>query len=811
MLLFIVAITWIQQPVSAIGQMRAGLREQVDLARKGNKSYKQDSVMNHRRVAGMGGKGGKNKGSDDESEDVCDSEPRTLERTVLVTFQNLRPETIADAQRTALEEAFIVTYNRLALELCPEGSFRIIDSVMFEIDPPTRRSLTEQDTEQDNRKLRFTRGQNTFPVSVVFGCNDRCPNDSELLTNDGGRRIMEDLERRSEDGDSGTTECLPCETPTPEIFTLNYNEVIAEFENRLGLTLDSVDDVTELVEFPNCSATVVLRNATLTIPFDGDPAEATPEQLLAVAEGVKQTLNALNALDPDTCDEFFRVVIAAEAVVNSEPQDDTRHRRLRFKRRGTAVVNIVWQCRNTCPQGTILEQNDAGRRQLTSGGSSLNEPLTFLRELQESGECLCPAGASEFQLPTRNEFDAAFNETIETLIDENVVTFIDEVGDVTEAQEVQCPTEQEERQTILAVQVDAEPEAIHDDEAAVVATLIELVYTDLTSRLCFDGVRTILQITFLGAVAVDVETTEVRKLRFELQTQLVFNIVYSCRRCPNGNLFNDAARRLSIKPPSGVVTMNIIPRQLQDIQGDQCFCDVDFVEEARIPTTQEFGDALSGAIDASPEVNFTSTGTITVTEAPITLAPVTPIPSMLPPVTTAPITSSPVTSNPITSAPATSAPATSAPTASAPVTSAPVTSALVTSAPVTAAPVTAAPVTTAPVTAAPVTATPVTSAPAVPPTPRPTTPFPITQSPVAPRLSIAVTYVVALRKGENGTYVDDIIGAMDFLATQIAFEAFPAVRRRLSVMVELPTTLTNVTEEGKLPPSLIFVQRLVSD
>lgn len=781
----------IQQPVVAIGK-RAGLREQVDLARKGNKSYKQDSVMNHRRVSGKGGKGGKNKGDDDESEAACDSQPRKLQRTVLVTFQNLRPETITDAQRSALEDAFIVTYNRLASELCPEGSFRIIESVMFGIDPPTRRSLTEQDAEQDERKLRFKRGRNTFPFNIVFSCNDRCPVDSQLLTNDGGRRNLADLERHSEDDDGGDPECNRCETPTPEVFTLNYNEGIAEFEEGLGLTLDTVDDVTELIQFPNCDTAVVLRNATLTIPFDGDPAEATQEQLLAFAEGVKQTLNALNALDPDTCDEFFRVVIAAKAIINSELQDDVRRRRLLFKRR-TAVVNVVWQCRNTCPKGTILEQNDAGRRRLTSGGSSLYEPLAFLRELQEAGECLCPAGASEFQLPTRNQFDAAFNETIQTLIDENIITFIDEVGDVTEAQEVQCPTEQEERQTILTIQVDAEPEAIQDDEVAVVATLIDLVYIDLTSRLCFDGVRTIIQITFIGAVAVDVETTEARKLRFGFQTQLVFNIVYSCRRCPNGNLANDAARRLSIKP-FNVVRMNTIPRQLQDIQGDQCFCDVDFVEETRIPTTREFEEALSGAIDASPDLNFTSTGTITeaeetsapVTEAPVTLSPITPLPTTLSPITTSPITSSPVTSAPATPAPATSTPVTSAPASSAPITS-------------------------APVTAAPVTDAPVTSAPVVPPTPRPITPFPITQQPVAPLSSIAITYVVALRNGENGTYVDDIVGAMDLLATQIAAQAFPAVRRRLSVTLELPTTVTNVLEEGKLPPSPILLQQFVRD
>lgn len=75
-------------------------------------------------------------------------------------------------------------------------------------------------------------------------------------------------------------------------------------------------------------------------------------------------------------------------------------------------------------------------------------PFDPLRSLQISNDqCLCPIGEVEFRPPTRDEFNDAFNETIMILIDDNEITFIDEIDDLEELEETDCPTAIDERET----------------------------------------------------------------------------------------------------------------------------------------------------------------------------------------------------------------------------------------------------------------------------------------------------------------------------------------------------------------------------
>ena len=91
-------------------------------------------------------------------------------------------------------------------------------------------------------------------------------------------------------------------------------------------------------------------------------------------------------------------------------------------------------------------------------------------------------------------------------------------------------------------------------------------------------------------------------------------------------LIDDAGRRRhlelpTIDPNGDIRWKSEAPRMLQDLQNDLCFCDVNFVNEARPLTVDEFSDALSDAIGSSG-LNFTSTGIVdtSATLAPTTLA-----------------------------------------------------------------------------------------------------------------------------------------------------------------------------------------------
>jgi hypothetical protein len=131
--------------------------------------------------------------------------------------------------------------------------------------------------------------------------------------------------------------------------------------------------------------------------------------------------------------------------------------------------------------------------------------------------------------------------------------------------------------------------------------------------------------------------------------------VFSCKGCPDSpsSLFgNDAGRRLS----NIEVTSDSFDdptqssRNLQFTAGEQCFCDVNVVDDVRTPTLAEF-EALFAINVAILELPVTL-NTTTVSEN--TQAPTTQAPSTMPPTT--PLTDVPTTPQPVTAKPVTVTP-----------------------------------------------------------------------------------------------------------------------------------------------------------
>lgn len=766
---------------------------------------REDTRQTHRSL-GKGKGGGKkgNTGDDDDDEEdspddqqeeepqeeECVGDVKTIKRSVLLNLVGAPNANIDADQLMALEDAFQLAYNRLGQTLCEGGAFRFVVDVSAILDE----GAAAGGQGQPGRDLQFgedtdsTDSTFTIFLNIVFQCNS-CGDGAELFLNDAARRMLVLGALEGQDHSSprflreeqADNSCNPCELPTPEIFIVNYKAVLEEFIDDGRITdIVTPDSVSELEDVP-CDANVQVIQTSLAIEFRGDPAEASDEELEILSNSVRSTINALNGLNDAVCDPLFRVVVSVEANLDDiSITENLRRRHLQFNNNFVInpfliFFNIVFQCRG-CPGDTLIFVDDAARRQLDHF-TKPNQRRRIQSVPSAQDECLCAIGVDEFRPPTRDEFDIAFNETVTILIAQEDVDFIAEVGGTIEVEEISCPATVEERLSRLIIQAQGDPEAFPADDITALEDAIEATLNELYSRFCDPEVRTVIEVTFAGFGVLPNDTSAGRNLQFETDDEslrpyldffLFFQIVFQCRGCPvDAGLFGDDASRRHLEYVSSSsehkFSSQTNQRRQLPVNGDQCFCDTDVVNELRAPTLEEFTILFN---DTLADLNLVTNVTITVlNEAEVTPSPVTESPITTSPTTTAPVTATPVTANPVT-----------------------------------ATPVTANPVTATPFTANPVTATPVTAIPSMSPTNKP-----VSTAPSATTMfRVESLYEVAFRDGViEGGFVDDLVAAVDQLAAQVVSETFDNGgrirhrRRRLAVRIDLPSSLIAVIQIGK--------------
>jgi hypothetical protein len=385
-------------------------------------------------------KGGKGESQDDVSEG-CVGDVQTFQRSVLVNFVGVPDQLDAD-QIMVLEDAFQIAYNRLGEVLCDEGSFRVVVDVEV--------------VEQQQRRLEFEfkldfKEKFALLFQIVFQSNSGGTG-ANIFGKDAPFQnlAMETIGSTTLQAIS----CAPCETPTPEIFIMNYNNVLLEIAGDTLHSVITVDSVSELEEV-SCEEEISLIETSLAIEFFGNPNEASPEELADLAQSLRETFNALNGLNDQICDLLFRVVVSVEAEL-----DKTQNRRNLQDGTGNSpfvsspfllLFKVIFQCRG-CHSGTTLLMDDAPRRLL---------PLD--RHLQAGG-CLCPMGIANFRPPSRDDFDATFNQTVTILIAQDEVRFVTAVGETAEIEEISCLAEVDDRQTQLVIEADGDPDAASDSD-----------------------------------------------------------------------------------------------------------------------------------------------------------------------------------------------------------------------------------------------------------------------------------------------------------------------------------------------------------
>jgi len=102
-------------------------------------------------------------------------------------------------------------------------------------------------------------------------------------------------------------------------------------------------------------------------------------------------------------------------------------------------------------------------------------------------------GAVDVRPPSRDDFDAAFNQTVTILIAESAVRFVTAVGETAEVEEISCPAQVDDRQTQLAIGAEGDRDALMNSESDI-STLEETLQETLVglfSQFCDPEVRNV--------------------------------------------------------------------------------------------------------------------------------------------------------------------------------------------------------------------------------------------------------------------------------------------------------------------------------
>lgn len=551
---------------------------------------------------------------------ICaEDDIQTLSQSVIMNFIG-RLEDLDEVQIASLQDSFLLAYNELSNALCPERSFSKVVQVQI-------------DDEDKRRQLQLVPGLLLRPAKpfsffayITTQCNSCGNGNKGLFGNDAVDSNKEDETTRNMQ--TGLSQCAPCVQPTPDNFAVGYNAAIQDLIEQGALpAVESVLKVAELEAIP-CAEEVALGDALLIIEVEGNLTDATQAESTALEKGIEQTFNALNGLNDETCDPFFRRIASVKSNLLVEGNRQLQLSpvsplldKFNLKNKSQISFNIVFKCRGCGKNENIFFTNDApDRRNLASALS---------RDLQAEESCLCAIGAEELRAPTRDEFVVAFNNTVQVLIAQGEVRFISEVGAVAEIEEVTCPAaspvEENKTQIVIDVPSTNETTLLEEDIAVLGASITETFNKLNIPSLCDPNNRFVTDVEFIGFL--EIVEDERRQLQLPLiflkQTvkTLGFNIVYNCKQCNAGTgLFgNDASRRAL----SSLASSPSMPhRRLQE--NATCFCDVD-ITFSRAPTEDEFLQAFVVEVEDLQLASIKTILGVSEPEAPIDFPP-TPSP-----------------------------------------------------------------------------------------------------------------------------------------------------------------------------------------
>ncbi|KAI2505477.1 hypothetical protein MHU86_9000 [Fragilaria crotonensis] len=530
--------------------------------------------------------------------DVCSNQQRLLNRRVAMTLQDAGLNDLSPTKIRTYEKTFLTAYNRLRKGVCssqlpltvaavkfvddatsPKADFsdRVLklvfqvtfrckwcnsNTTLFKNTVAKRRLTTEEGWDRE-----VAAEQHFYSHSTSADALDDFDSEIDTTTSPASSRNLQKKPSRS---------CQTCLPLTPERFTLRFNTELKKMEKRVG-NLNAVGSAagtllpawkwTELY-LARCSNQLNQFETSFIIPFTGDSTKpATSEGLAVLAQGVLETINSFYVLRDGSCDSLFRVAVSSNAELLTS---GALNRRELASTTLTIKVNVSYQC-NGCSSGTTLLKNDAGRRrrQLESDNRHIDEQRN-LAVTVGAGECYCPVGANDFEVPTRSEFSGALQETVTLLTAQGKIDFVKNVGNVAEVVEFDCTPPQQARQTGLILQACSGSSALSLEQQQAVADATEASWNELIVQNCDQESLAITDVRVIDTVTNGEGCTGTRYL---------FVVDFNCRDCEVDSkiLSNSTGSRalLAWSPETGADGMS--RRSL----GETCVCDVNAVNKGR--------------------------------------------------------------------------------------------------------------------------------------------------------------------------------------------------------------------------------------
>ena len=391
-------------------------------------------------------------------------------------------------------------------------------------------------------------------------------------------------------GDNGSDRAgADCDGLSEAAFLVAYSSAVQARSADLESSITAVVDVAEMEPVPCADATSEFLPDVI-VTFEGDDSLATAEQLDALAQSFGQTYNALNQLNPDTCDAFFRSVVSVSLVTdqgfNRRLHEDQRHLQVKPWKKFSYLYQVTGQCR-ACGSNTRLFNDVQGR--LLSESSTAAFPF-MERHLQVS-DCVCPVTASDLRPPTNLEFQEGYQTSIDILKEEGVILpdYIVRVVSVKEVDEQTCG-DIETFTPQVYVDLFGFPDNVTTFELDALAVSFTNTYNELAGDTCDPVFRSIESVS----IDTDPASDNGRRLQAQAWTPQTFRYLFTveglCRTCgSNSRLFDD-----------------VVGRMLADLANAQhgrrfqeenlCFCTPEAVDIQRAPTEDEFAVAYNDTV-----------------------------------------------------------------------------------------------------------------------------------------------------------------------------------------------------------------------
>ena len=390
--------------------------------------------------------------------------------------------------------------------------------------------------------------------------------------------------KKSSKGEEGTVLCY-CPPPDATRFLAAFNLRVTQ------RAIHGFDDASNAVELQQTRCTKERKafRGSMTIFVRGDLGLKSTDQIRVFEEAVVQTYNAINALGSEICDPCFRELTIASATlgIDSFPSRSlsvVEDERILLPSKVTFAVSLSYKVSSSgegCSAGNLFDSGNVGNRR------ELSSPF-----------CLCPMHSFQ-RGPTELDFLVALNQTVQILVEEGSLSFIQEVLTSAEVVSVPCSSDIVYFTSSFSLELYANPQGIPDSELVTLADLFVTAYNNVArNQYCDPFFRTVVDASVTKVFYPSTNgTRQLLNSRFASLAALL-QTTGQCRGCPrNSKLTGQVSARRELSFEELVIGDY---RDLQFSGQDVCYCNSNVVNKQTAPSQaavlKEYAKLVQGAM-----------------------------------------------------------------------------------------------------------------------------------------------------------------------------------------------------------------------